>query len=80
MYHELHKSFDYNLSRFHDWQRLSEHKSNRCRKDDFTEAAIVAGKLELIASILTKEWDDTSRNDEAADAIQWARETGSCIL
>lgn len=55
MYNDLHKSFNSNLSRFYDWERLAKSETNPHRRDDLISAAIIAGKLEMIACILSHE-------------------------
>ena len=79
MYHDLHKSFDVNLSNFWNWQRLADSQKNPHRKQDLLTATLIAGKLKMIASILSKEWGDTSRNDEATEVVRWCEETAETI-
>jgi hypothetical protein len=79
MFHDLHKSFDSNLSRFYDWERLAKSETNPHRRDDLISAAIIAGKLEMIACILSHEWDDTSRKAEAEAAAASVREIAETI-
>lgn len=79
MFHELHKSFDANLSRFQDWERLAAMEKNPHRRDDLITAAITAGKLEMIAAILRKEWSDDSRITEAENAAARVREIAESI-
>lgn len=79
MYHDLHKSFDCKLSNFWNYQRLADSQKNPFRKDDFITAVFIAGKLRMIASILSKEWGDTSRNDEVEEVIKWCTETSETI-
>lgn len=73
MYNDLHKSFDSNLSRFYDWERLAKSETNPNRQDDIISAAIIAGKLEIIACILSREWNDISRKTEAEAAAASVR-------
>lgn len=70
MFENLQKSFDSNLSAFYSWERLASHETNPHRKSDLLEAARIAGKLEMLAAILAKEYDDTSRAQEAAAAVE----------
>lgn len=79
MFDNLHKSFDSNLSSFYSWERLASHESNPHRKADLIEAARIAGKLEMIAAILVKEWNDHSRTEEAAAAVQSVQQIAETI-
>ena len=80
MYHDLHKSFDCKLSNFWNYQRLADSPKNPFRKNDFITAVFIAGKLQMIASILRKEWDDTTRAEEVEEVIKWCTETAEAIL
>ena len=79
MYHDLHKSFDVKLSNFWNYQRLANSQKNPHRKDDFITAVFIAGKLRMLATILSKEWNDTSRNEEVEEIIKWCTETAETI-
>lgn len=79
MYNKLHHSFDSNTSRFYSYQRLAESRTNPHRTTDLITAATIAGRLSMIAAILSKEWDDDTRLEEAAEAVRWCEETAEAI-
>lgn len=79
MYNNLHRSFESNLSRFWSYQRLADSPKNPHRKSDLVTAAAIAGGLHMVAAILSKEYGDDSRTEEAAEAVRWCEETAEAL-
>lgn len=79
MYDNLVKSFWAIQQTFWSYQRLADSQTNPHKMEDFARACIIAGRMDQTARILTKEYDDMSANNAAADAVQWCEETADAL-
>ena len=79
MFENLYKSFEANRSTFWSYQRLAESRNNPHRKEDFTRACILAGRIDQTARIIAKEYNDNAPSNEASDIVRWCEETAEAL-
>lgn len=79
MYDKLCVYFYSLQSTFYSYQRLAESRHNPYRMGDFTRACIIAGRMEGIARIVCKEWDDTLLLNDVSDIVRWCEETAEAL-